>query len=67
MCVNRVYNTVLHTITCKQFNTTNIRTVAVINPDEGLVFTENESSHRESRISQRQIMVKTHDESEKCK
>lgn len=51
MCVNRVYNTVMHTITCKQFSTMNIRTVAVINPDEGLVFTKNGLSHGESRIS----------------
>lgn len=29
----------------------NIRTVAVINPDEGLVFTKNGLSHGESRIS----------------
>lgn len=57
----------MHTITCKQFSTMNIRTVAVIDPDEGLVFTKNELSHRESRISQWQIMVKTHDESGKCK
>lgn len=44
----------------------NIRTVAVINPDEGLVFTKNGLSHGEFQIM-RQTMVKTHDESGKCK
>lgn len=67
MCVNRVYNTVMHTVTCKQFSKMTIITVAVINSDEGFVFTENELSHRESRILQRQIMVKSHDESGKGK
>lgn len=60
VCVNRVYNTVMHTMTCKQFSTMNNRTVAVTNPDEG-VFTKNDLSHIKSRISQWQIMVQSQD------
>lgn len=44
----------------KHFSAINIGTVAVINLDEGLVNTE-------GRSSQRQILVKTHEESDKCK
>lgn len=61
VCVNRVYNTVMHTMTCKQFSTMNNRTVAVTNPDEGVVFTKNYLSYVESRISQWQIMVESQD------
>lgn len=61
VCVNRVYNTVMHTMTCKQFSTMKSRTVAVTSSDEGVVFTKNYLSHIESRISQWQIMVESQD------
>lgn len=61
VCVNRVYNTVMHTMTCKQFSTMNSRTAAVTNPDEGVAFTKNYLSHIESRISQWQMLVESQD------